>query len=57
LHAEVSMYRTRKLLTPQEIEDLQERMEAMEELDFRERREVRKNRTGDHRPRLAAAPA
>ncbi|MCP1607075.1 hypothetical protein SAMN05216577_1607 [Pseudomonas citronellolis] len=51
------MYRTRKLLTPQEIEDLQERMEAMEELDFRERREVRKNRTGEHRPRLAATPA
>ncbi len=32
-------------------------MEAMDELDFRERREVRKNRGGDRRPRLAAAPA
>ncbi|WP_236199782.1 hypothetical protein [Pseudomonas pseudonitroreducens] len=48
------MTRHRKLLTPQEIEYLQERMDALEELDFRERREVRKNRSGDHRPRLYA---
>lgn len=45
------MTRHRKLLTPQVIEDLQERMDAPEELDFRERREVRKNRSGEHRPR------
>jgi len=45
------MTRHRKLLTPQIIEDLQERMDAREELDFRERREVRKNRSGEHRPR------
>lgn len=46
------MTRHRKLLTPQVIEDLQERMDALEELDFRERREVRKNRSGEHRPRV-----
>lgn len=51
------MTRQRKLLTPQEIEDLQERMDAMEELDFRERREVRKNRSGEHRPRTYAGAA
>lgn len=50
------MYRTRKLLTAQEIEDLQERPEALEELDFRERREVRKNRAGDRRSRSMLAP-
>lgn len=48
------MTRHRKLLTPQVIEDLQERMEALDELDFRERREVRKNRSGEHRPRTFA---
>lgn len=47
----------RKPLTPQVIEDLQERMDAPEELDFRERREVRKNRSGEHRPRMFAGAA
>ncbi|MDH0292217.1 hypothetical protein N7414_24085 [Pseudomonas sp. GD04087] len=51
------MTRHRKLLTPQEIDYLQERMDALEELDFRERREVRKNRAGDHRPHLYAGAA
>lgn len=51
------MTRHRKLLTPQVIEDLQERMDAPEELDFRERREVRKNRSGEHRPRAFAGSA
>ncbi|MFR0691944.1 hypothetical protein ACLUTX_21290 [Enterobacterales bacterium AE_CKDN230030158-1A_HGKHYDSX7] len=51
------MTRHRKLLTPQVIEDLQERMDALEELDFRERREVRKNRSGEHRPRAHFAMA
>ncbi|WP_374440578.1 hypothetical protein [Pseudomonas panipatensis] len=45
------MTSTRKLLTPQEIEGLQERMESNGELDFRERREVRKNRAGAQRLR------
>lgn len=51
------MTRHRKLLTPQVIEDLQERMDALEELDFRERREVRKNRSGEHRSRIFAGVA
>jgi hypothetical protein len=51
------MTRHRKLLTPQVIEDLQERMDALDELDFRERREVRKNRSGEHRPRALAGVA
>ncbi|MCG8907639.1 MULTISPECIES: hypothetical protein [Pseudomonas] len=48
------MTRHRKLLTPQVIEDLQDRMDALEELDFRERREVRKNRSSEHRLRSVA---
>ncbi|MFJ3050776.1 hypothetical protein [Pseudomonas nitroreducens] len=51
------MTRHRKLLTPQVIEDLQDRTDALEELDFRERREVRKNRSGEHRPRTFAGAA
>jgi hypothetical protein len=51
------MARHRKLLTPQAIEDLQERTDALEELDFRERREVRKNRSGEPRPRTFAGAA
>lgn len=48
------MTRHRKRLTPQVIEDLQDRTDALEELDFIERREVRKNRAGEQMPRTLA---
>lgn len=51
------MTRHRKRLTPQVIEDLQDHTDALEELDFRERREVRKNRAGEHRSRTFAGAA
>ncbi|KAF1053205.1 MAG: hypothetical protein GAK43_01539 [Stenotrophomonas maltophilia] len=38
------MLKHRKPLTPQELDDLQERMHSSPELDFLERREVRKCR-------------
>ncbi|HCF7427656.1 TPA: phosphotransferase system, HPr-related protein, partial [Pseudomonas aeruginosa] len=41
---------TRRKTTPQEIDDIQDRMGSMRELDFDERRQARKARIGDERP-------
>ncbi len=41
---------TRRKTTPQEIDDIQDRMGSIRELDFDERRQARKARIGDERP-------
>ncbi|EPB7757428.1 phosphotransferase system, HPr-related protein, partial [Pseudomonas aeruginosa] len=41
---------TRRKTTPQEIDDIQDRMGSIRELDFDERRQARKSRIGDERP-------
>ncbi|MCY1555545.1 hypothetical protein D9M68_922180 [compost metagenome] len=48
LLTEVDMTRHRKPLTPQAIDELQERTAPMEDLDFQERREVKKSRHNHH---------
>ena len=45
---------TRRKTTPQEIDDIQDRMGSMRELDFDERRQARKARIGDERPEVEA---
>ncbi len=46
---------TRRKTTPQEIDDIQDRMGSMRELDFDERRQARKARIGDERPEAELA--
>ena len=41
---------TRRKTTPQEIDDIQDRMGSIRELDFDERRQARKAQIGDERP-------